>query len=197
MKSRSRKRLTAGERRKKILAAAVRLFARKGYDGAAMEEIAGQAGITKPVLYDHFRSKQALFRAVLESIRDELLARGRSVAESPLELEAKFRASLDAFFEFVDERPEATRVLLTIPRSDPIAAKLSRDVQAGASAGIAKFLAVYLPASEPWRLQATTEFLKAGLHALAEWWLESPRLARADLLDVVMRCSWYGLEAKR
>jgi hypothetical protein len=87
-------------------------------------------------------------------------------------------------------------VLLTIPRGDPRAAELSREVQAGASAGIARLLAAYMPGSTPWRLRAATEFLKEGLHAIGEWWLENPGPSRQDLVDVVMRIAWFGFHRR-
>jgi AcrR family transcriptional regulator len=192
MASRARKRLSAAERRAKILAAAVRAFAAEGYDDTAMDRIAARAKVSKPVLYDHFRSKQALFLAVLESIRDGLIARGTSIAETDGDPREKFRRGVDAFLQFVEREPDAARVLLTVPRGDPGAAKLSREVQAGASAGIARLLVLLMPGDASWRLQAATEFLKEGLHAIGEWWLENPGPSREELVDVVTRIVWLG-----
>jgi AcrR family transcriptional regulator len=196
MASRARKRLSAAERRAKILAAAVRAFAAEGYDDTAMDRIAARAQVSKPVLYDHFPSKLALFLAVLESIRDGLLARGKAIVETDSDPQEKLRRGVDAFLQFVEREPDAARVLLTIPRGDPGAAKVSRAVQAGASAGIARLLVSFMPGSEPWRLQAATEFLKAGLHAIGEWWLENPGPTREELVDVVMRIVWLGFHQK-
>src|SRR5271170_2351952 len=78
MVSRARRRLTAEERRAKILSAAVQGFATDGYDRTSMDRIAALSKVTKPVLYDHFPSKQALFLTVLESIRDGLIAKGKA-----------------------------------------------------------------------------------------------------------------------
>src|SRR5947207_7349648 len=136
-----------------------------------MDRIAALAKVSKPVLYDHFPSKQALFMTVLESIRDGLIAKGKSIAETDSNPQEKFRRGVDAFLQFVEQQPDAARVLLTVPRGDPRAAKLSRDVQAGASAGIARLLVGFMPGSAPWRVQAATEFFKEGLHAIGEWWL--------------------------
>jgi AcrR family transcriptional regulator len=193
MASRVRKRLTAAERRARILAAAVRAFALEGYDETAMDRIAARARISKPVLYDHFASKQALFLAVLESIRDGLIADGQSIAASDDDPQQRFRRGVDAFLRFVEQQPDAARVLLTVPRGDPRTARLSRAVQAGASAGIARLLAPYMPDSPPGHLDAATEFLKAGLHAIGEWWLDNPGPSREELVDVVMRIAWSGL----
>jgi AcrR family transcriptional regulator len=196
MASRVRRRLSSAQRREKILAAAVLAFAAAGYDETSMDRIAARAKISKPVLYDHFASKQALFLAVLESIRDDLLARGNSIVQTGSAPRAKFRAAVDAFLQFVERDPDAARVLLMVPRGDACAANLSRDVQAGASAGIARLLVSFMPGARPWRVQATTEFLKEGLHAVAEWWLENPGPSRADLVDVVMQVVWQGFDRK-
>ena len=72
----------AGSAAKEDFPAATRLFARRGYDRASMSGIAAGAGITKPVLYDHFASKEALFETLLRSIRDDLLAKGRAIGHS-------------------------------------------------------------------------------------------------------------------
>ncbi|HXE29990.1 MAG TPA: TetR/AcrR family transcriptional regulator [Stellaceae bacterium] len=193
MASRVRKRLSATERRKRILGAAVRAFAADGYDDTTMDRIAARAKITKPVLYDHFPSKHALFLAVLESIRDRLIARGKAIVETDGDPEEKFRRNVEAFLQFAEQEPDAARVLLTVPRGDPHAAEVSRAVQAGATAGLAPLLAAFMPGSAAWRLQAATEFLKEGMHAVAVWWLEHPGRSREELVDLVMDIAWAGL----
>jgi AcrR family transcriptional regulator len=196
MASRAGKRLSAVERRAKILAAAVRAFAAEGYDHVAMDRIVARANVSKPVLYDHFPSKQVLLLAVLESIRDGLIARGKSIVTTHNDPKEKFRRGVDAFLQFVEREAEAARVLLTVPRGDPHAAKLSREVRAGASAGIERLLVSFMPGSAPWRLQAATEFLKEGLHAIGEWWLKNPGPSREELVDVVMRIVCVGFQKK-
>ena len=69
-------RLKAPERRARILEAAEHEFAARGYHSTSMDEIAAAAGISKPVLYDHFSSKLDLYRQLTEGIRDELTGRG-------------------------------------------------------------------------------------------------------------------------
>lgn len=194
MDSRVRKRLSAEGRRARIIAASISAFARDGYDATKMDAIAAGAGITKPVLYDHFPSKQALFLAVLQSIRDGLLARGEAIAQEGAGPEQRFRRSVDAFLAFVEQAPEAARVLLTIPAGDPVAAQVSREVQAGASAGIAALLTTFMPGWAPWRLQASAAFLKEGLHAIAVWWLDHPGPRRAEVVEIVLETTWRGLQ---
>src|SRR5712692_5673354 len=71
---RVRRRLTRDQRRQRILEAASRVFSDRGYDRASIDQIAAEAGITKPVIYHHFDSKQELYIALLELYRGELLA---------------------------------------------------------------------------------------------------------------------------
>src|SRR5260370_9038904 len=128
MKSRPRKRLTLDQRRIKILAAATRIFANKGYDGASMSGIATAAGVTKPVLYDHFASKDALFETLLRSIRDDLLAKGQAIGRSSASEEHRFRAAVDAFFAFVENQPDAAKILLIVPQGNPVTVTLPRPI---------------------------------------------------------------------
>src|SRR3954447_8591280 len=72
----ARERLSGPQRRERILDAAAEAFAAHGYRAASVQDIARAAGVTKPVLYDHFTSKRALFTSLMESARDELAARG-------------------------------------------------------------------------------------------------------------------------
>ena len=193
----SRPRLTLEQRRSRILDAATRIFARKGYDNASMDEIATAAGITKPVLYDHFASKNALFETLLRSIRDGLLAKGRAIGQSSAGDDIKFRSAVDSFFAFVEAQPEAAKILLIVPQGNPATVKLSRDVQRGATAAISQLLKSYLPAGGSWQYEAAGEFLKEGLHALAKWWLSHPGPSRDDIVDIVMAACWIGFQGVR
>jgi AcrR family transcriptional regulator len=194
---RVRTRLTFEQRREKVLAAATRIFAAEGYDRASMNEIAAAAGVTKPVLYDHFESKDALFETVLCSIRDSLLAKGRAISVSSASDETRFRGAVDAFFTFVEERPDDAKILLIVPQGDPESFKLSKNVQRAATAGISELLKFHLPDSEGWRLLAASEFLKEGLHALARWWLSNPGPKRDEIVNIVMATCWVGFKATK
>ena len=78
-------RLPRTERRAQLLAAAQRVFAENGYHAAAMDEIAEVAGVSKPVLYQHFPGKLDLYIALLESHVDELVKRVQTALDSTTE----------------------------------------------------------------------------------------------------------------
>jgi AcrR family transcriptional regulator len=191
-------RLSGPERRQRILDAAVESFAERGYEATSVGEIAAAAGITKPVLYDHFGSKRDLFVELMESARDELTRRGAEAFAGDAPLEARLRTAVDAFFAFVEEHPYAARVLLVAPRGEPELQDASREVQAEATRRIAALLVgeprlLHGAPDRERQLELFTEFLKQGMHGLAEWWSENPEVSRAALVDSVMDIAWAGL----
>jgi AcrR family transcriptional regulator len=177
-------RLSAPERRRRILDAAVEAFAERGYHGTSVGEIATAAGITKPVLYDHFRSKEELFVEAMEGVRGQLLARGAEAMSEHADREAGIRAAVDSFFAYVEEHPAAVRVLLVAPRGAPEMVDAARRVQDEATAAIGE-----LVGAGPLH----TEFMKQGIHGLAEWWGAHPQTPRAELVEAVMDIAWKGL----
>ena len=76
-------RLPAPARREQILDVAVEVFARNGFHGASMNDVAEAAGVTKPVLYQHFDSKQDLYMALLDEVGNRLLTAITKVPSRP------------------------------------------------------------------------------------------------------------------
>jgi AcrR family transcriptional regulator len=192
------RRLSAPERRQRILSAAEQVFGAHGYHDASIGEIAAAAGISKPVLYDHFASKHELYVTLMDGISRELTDRGAAAMAAAASGEARIRTAIEAFFTFVEERPQAARVLLVTPFGEPELADDARRVQAGASARLAALLAAETrllagAGDRERRLELYAEFLRAGLHGLAEWWREHPEAPRAELVDAAMGLTWEGL----
>src|SRR3954452_17280397 len=98
-------RMAAAEPPEQITQVAQRLFAERGYRAVGVDEIARRAGVSPPVLYDHFDSKRDLYAHLLEHQAGELAAR---VAAGTAEVgggKARLRAAFDAFFALVEEQP--------------------------------------------------------------------------------------------
>jgi AcrR family transcriptional regulator len=196
-----RRRLSASQRRERILAAALETFAEHGYRGASIREIADAAGITKPVIYDHFSSKRELYVELMTGIRDDLVARSAAAMSLDAPLQERIRIAVDAFFSYVEERPAAVQVLLVIPRGEPELRPHWDRVQAEVTQMISALFASEpdLRAGEPdrdQRLALFTEFLKKGIHGLAEWWYAHPDVPRETLVDVVVGTVWSGLGSR-
>jgi AcrR family transcriptional regulator len=105
------RRLTAAQRRRQLFAVALELFARRGYRSTTMDDIAEAAGVTKPLLYQHFSSKRALYLELADSIAEDLLAAIRqavSRAEGPRQ---QVEWGFAAYFRLVVSRETEFRLL--------------------------------------------------------------------------------------
>jgi AcrR family transcriptional regulator len=106
-----RQRLPAARRRTQLLEVALGRFAANGFHGTSMEEIADAAGVTKPVLYQHFGSKRSLYLELLETMGEELLREVRNRAAAETEPYQRVLAGFLAYFRFVCERTSAFQLL--------------------------------------------------------------------------------------
>lgn len=104
-------RLPAAERREQLLRVALESFAAHGYHGTAMNDVAEAAGVTKPVLYQHFESKKALYTELVNELGaglEQQIVDAVSVADGPRQqVEAGFRA----YFRWATAQADAFRVL--------------------------------------------------------------------------------------
>ncbi len=91
--------------------AALYIFTTKGYHAAAMDDIAERAGVSKPVLYQHFSSKLELYLALLDSGAEELIAKIAEALGSTRDNRQRVLAAVQAYFSFVDDSAEAFRLL--------------------------------------------------------------------------------------
>lgn len=104
-------RLTAGQRRQQLFKVALELFARRGYRATTMDDIAVAAGVTKPLVYQHFSSKRALYLELVDSIAQELLIAIRGAvmrAEGPRQ---QVEMGFAAYFRLVINREAEFRLL--------------------------------------------------------------------------------------
>lgn len=104
-------RLPAAVRRSQLLDVALDRFAAKGYHETSMEDIADAAGVTKPVLYQHFQSKHELFLELLDSVGREFLDGVVSRAAAETNPYQRVLAGFRAYFQFVCERTAAFQLV--------------------------------------------------------------------------------------
>lgn len=136
-------RLPAAERRRQLLDVAVAVFAEHGLHGASMNQVAKAAGVTKPVLYQHFRSKRELYREVLEDVGGRLeaaIVKATADAASPhQQVEAGFRT----YFAWVAaERAAFTLLFGGATRADNAFVETTQRVEATIADAIAALIDV-------------------------------------------------------
>lgn len=174
-------RLPAEQRRELLLTAAAELFAEHGYYATDVASIAAAAGVTKVIAYRAFGSKQAIYQAVLDRHRDELL--GTLIASQQREgpSASRVRDGLEAWFGYVQNHPFAWRLLFRDTTGLPELEERHRQMRANARHVITRLLSTHLGV-DPSEAPATAEFLRAGIVGMALWWLEHTDIPRTDIV---------------
>jgi AcrR family transcriptional regulator len=104
-------RLPRRERRAQLLSSALEVFVAQGYHAAAMDDIADRAGVSKPVLYQHFPGKLELYLAILDAACDAIILNCRKALESTQDNKQRVAAAIDAFYEYVGHDTGAFRIV--------------------------------------------------------------------------------------
>ena len=104
-------RLPRSARRQQLLGAAQEVFVAQGYHAAAMDDIADAAGVSKPVLYQHFPGKLDLYLALLDQHAEAMVAAVRAALDSTTDNKLRVAATIEAYFRFVDEDGGAFRLV--------------------------------------------------------------------------------------
>jgi AcrR family transcriptional regulator len=118
-------------RRRQLLSAAQEVFVENGYHAAAMDEIAERAGVSKPVLYQHFPGKLELYLALLDLHIDDMVNRCRDALASTTENKLRVQATFSAFFDFVSSQGEAFRLVFEsdLRNVAPVRQRVERSLQ--------------------------------------------------------------------
>ena len=189
-------RLTAAHRRRQLLDAARTAFAEKGFHATSMDEVADVAGVTKPVIYQHFGSKRQLFLELLVDVGAELrdtIAVASARATGP---RAQVEAGFAAYLRFVSEDQASFRLLFAGGTlRDEEFAEAARQAEAAMAETIASMIDADI--SAPHRL-----LLAHAITGLAEgvsrhWVASQPGLSADELARLVTELAWAGLRGIR
>src|SRR3954447_13489970 len=175
------------EREEQMVAVAIGEFAANGYAGASMVEIASRAGISKPLIYQYFGSKEGLYLACLHAVSGGLLQR---LEEAELEVDDSVASRiypLRAIFEALEPQRDAWRMLFdpSMPATGEIAGA-AHDYRARtaaiAASGSARFLQARGIDSE--KDASALSFVWMGIvNSLVEWWLAHPEESAQEMIE--------------
>ena len=198
-----RRRLKARARRELILEAATRVFAEQGYEGASFGAIAELAGISRPVVYDHFDSKEELHLVLLERERDRILEHVKVELASAEEPADRVARALDAFFAYVETHPYAWRMLFREAAGEPRVAAAQQRIQAEAHLAVATMLArekgsrILTGRGRELRLEMLAALWGSATNGLARWWYDRRDVPRGEVVAASMDALWLGVERLR
>ena len=193
-----RKRLKAEERRESILRAANSVFGQHGYEHVRIDDVAAAAGISKALIYEHFRSKQELYVELMNRAAIDLLGRIVAAASAPgVEGAARLEAGSKAGFGFVAEQPEAFQMFVR-DVTDPEVAAVQAALRRGAVSAMVGVMEMEPVATreglERRHLEQLAEMMVGGYYALADWWLRNREADIAELTAIQLNFMWLGLD---
>ncbi len=188
-----RVRMTGTQRREQLLDVGRRLFADKGFEGTSVEEIAAKAGVSKPVVYEHFGGKEGLYAVVVDRETQLLLDRmTRSLTSGePREL---LEQAANALLEYIETSTDGFRILV---RDSPVAqatgtfASLMSDV---ASQVEHILVGQFASRGLPHKAAPMYAQMLVGMVAMTgQWWLDVRKPKRSEVAAHLVNLAWNGL----
>ncbi|HZM82100.1 MAG TPA: TetR/AcrR family transcriptional regulator [Candidatus Limnocylindrales bacterium] len=187
-------RLPRSARRKQLLAAAQDVFVAQGYHAAAMDDIAERAGVSKPVLYQHFPGKLELYLALLDTHCDAFAEKIRNAMSATSDNSERVKGAMHAYFDFVSHESEAFRLVFESDlRNDPaVRARVDRMERMSVEA-VTETIMVDTGVS-----RARAEILAAGLcgaaQVAARFWLAGGReVSQEEAEQLMSSLAWRGI----
>ena len=189
-----RRRMTAAERRDQLIDVARLCFADKGFDGTSMEEIAARAGVSKPIIYEHFGGKEGLYAVVVDREVSTLLHNLRATLTNP---QAGTRQLLEmttlALLDYIENCPEGFQIIM-------------RDSSELGGSGFASILndvivrveGLLIPkfeerGIEPKAVPLIAQALTGLIAMTAQWWLDNPDFTKEEVASYLVNLAWNGV----
>lgn len=193
------KRLPRAVREQQMLDAAVKVFSRRGYHSASMDDIAEDAGISKPMVYAYLGTKESLFTACLHREGTRMMEAIVGAVAAELPPDEQLWRGLRAFFGFVGAHRDGWAVLYRQARSEQVFAGELATMRTQVVEVVAALLRRNLPVPEPGARQVTDTDLEVMAYALvgaaeslADWLTDHPAEDPERLATRLMNATWLG-----
>ena len=191
--NRPRVRMTGRERREQLLDVGRALFAEKGFEATSIEEIAARAGVSKPVVYEHFGGKEGLYAVVVDREMSDLLDRLTVALQASHPRALVERAAL-ALLTYIEEETDGFRILT---RDSPVASatgnfsSLLNDIASQVEHIMSREFAARGIST---KLAPMYAQMLVGMVALTgQWWLEERKPKREEVAAHLVNLGWNGL----
>lgn len=187
-------RLPRRERRAQLLGAALEVFVAQGYHAAAMDEIADRAGVSKPVLYQHFPGKLELYLALLDASCDTMIDNCRQALASTQDNKQRVAAAIDAFYAYVASDTGAFRLVFEsdLTNEPAVRAQLERVTNECAD------MIAHVIHDDTGLPDEASRLLAVSLVGMAQvsarfWLAEGATLTRDEAVALVAGLAWRGI----
>jgi AcrR family transcriptional regulator len=188
-----RVRMTGKQRREQLIQVSRALFAERGYEAASIEEIAARAGVSKPVVYEHFGGKEGLYAVIVDREMANLLQRMTGALSGGHPRELLEQAALE-LLAYIEDETDGFRILV---RDSPVASttgsfsSLINDIA---------YQAEYILAAEfkdrgydPKLAGLYSQALVGMVALVGQWWLDVRKPRRDEVAAHLVNLAWNGL----
>ena len=187
--------MTGKERRAQLLDIGRRLFAERGLDGTSIEEIAAQAGVSKPVVYEHFGGKEGLYAVVVDREVERFLTMATALLEGE-DTMAKFETAAVELLRYIQSNSDGFRIL--VRDSNPTSgsgtfASLMGDIASQVEHLLGDVLKKrgYDPRLAP----IYAQMLVGMVASAGQWWLDERKPKLEEMAAHLVNLAWNGLSA--
>jgi AcrR family transcriptional regulator len=188
-----RRRMSRADRERQMLDVAEEIFGARGYAATSMDEVAERCGVSKPMIYEYFGSKEGLLVACIARSRAELFDVTHKAMAGATDPKDILTRGMTAYFEFVGSHSRSFATLLTDHGGPPESVEAIRETRAQQSDLIAGVLRTFAPARPEPELAAFTEIIMGGSERLALWQTGRPDVAARDAAAYMIDFCWQGL----
>ena len=179
-----------GDRRPELLDAATEAIRRHG-PGASMTQIAAQAGVTKPILYRHFRDRDGMVHALAEQFSGDLLRELQASLQSSGEPRELLVRTVDTYIAFIEREPEVYRFLVRHVSSDGDLLGFMRQVGAQVAVVIGEQLRN--AGQDSGGAEPIAHGVVGLVHSAGDWWLDHRTMPRERLVEYLTDVLWQGM----
>jgi AcrR family transcriptional regulator len=172
-------------RRAQLLELAEQLFMEKGHGGFSIDDLCRAAGVSRPIVYEHFGSKDGIYLACLRRIRSEFEGMLLAAAAGGADLETTVQRSADAWFSILEREPQRWSLVYGGGTGlvGPLAEQLA-ELRDGTVQQIAAILTAYSPPdTDPEAITMWAHSVSGGGEQLGRWWLRNPEIPRERVVE--------------
>jgi len=190
-RSKAPRRLSAADRRRQLLEVAGELFAQHGFHGLSMEQLAEGAGVSKPVLYQHFPSKRDLYLALVREAVSAMEHVVTAALDGTSDNRARVEGAVAAYVDFVsDDRHRL--IAASAELGDEDARAIVEEAANRVAARVGELIA-----ADAGLDRAAAGLLASALRGIAvdgaRWWQQEPSLTRDDAVRLLSQLAWRGI----
>lgn len=187
-------RLPRQQRRVLLLAAARAAFCEGGYHATAMDDIAERAGVSKPVLYQHFDSKLDLYLAITQEVTTEIVTVVEDALASTEDNHARIEACVTSFFAYVDQPDSGYPLLFSSDLvNEPVVARLLDDTRRACGEAIGRVLATHTELGWDDCVLVGTTVAGLAQSSAQHWYDHRADMPRERAINLVTGLVWRGL----